>query len=405
LLNFAAQKLLCDTVNEHTVLTEAQKFAVLSQRLPLDVNSTLYTANATNHFAISMKMEKQISNHMRVCVSIGEGIETIRGIAASEPILSEAASLIMRNYSIHGHFNLPEALSIVLTGFGISPGDRAELLVYAFFTWARDKAIPLINSPKHITSHFSVYALLFNLFSTSTFKSVGGATPSLCRSDSPPIQHVFSEMVAKSWMHFNHFIKPQEQKLLNRTSLLAYMARGAAALGANGQPGFDTIYPYLYDDTYLDIKNIGFIIVQVKKNDVTKASRAEIFKKMDPFACGLLDKSDDFHISIIRMVFALCSKEAGVIPMEYSSPSEGASSIDSGGAPLFTSYDFWCSGTDDCTLQPVGEDKGLWAALLEKADPWKSFYGQCDEPQLLRSRFPGCGTDVAHFGNWFPYAS
>jgi hypothetical protein len=338
-----------------------------------------------------MKMEKQISNHMCVCVSIGEGIETICGIAASEPILSKAASLIMRNSSIHGHFNLPKALSIVLTGFSISPGDRAELLVYAFFPWARDKAILLINSPKHITSHFC--------------KSVGGAMPSLCRSDSPPIQHVFSEMVAKSWMHFNHFIKPQEQKLLNRTLLLTYMAHGAAALGANGQPGFDAIYPYLYDDTYLDIKNIGFIIVQVKKNDVTKASPAEIFKKMDPFACGLLDESDDFHIPIIRMVFALCKRKLELFPWSIYHHQREHHLLIAWGAPLFTSYDFWCSGTDDCILQPVGKGKRLWAVLLEKADPWKSFYGQCDETQLLHSWFPRCGTDVAHFGNWFPYAS
>ncbi|KAH9051995.1 hypothetical protein EDB83DRAFT_2316621 [Lactarius deliciosus] len=36
-------------------------------------------------------------------------------------------------------FDLPRALSLVLKGFSINQGDRGELLVAAFFTWARDK--------------------------------------------------------------------------------------------------------------------------------------------------------------------------------------------------------------------------------------------------------------------------
>ncbi len=68
------------------------------------------------------KEQEQISNHMRVCMSIGDGIETIRGIAASEPILAEAVSLIMNDNS---RFNLADALTEVLGGFGIN---RVELL-------------------------------------------------------------------------------------------------------------------------------------------------------------------------------------------------------------------------------------------------------------------------------------
>ena len=42
-------------------------------------------------------------------------------------------------------------------------------------------------------------------------------------------------------MHFNHVIKSQEQKVLVSHYLLAFMTRGAAALGANCQPGIDTV--------------------------------------------------------------------------------------------------------------------------------------------------------------------
>jgi hypothetical protein len=50
----------------------------------------------------------------------------------------------------------------------------------------------------------------------------------------------------KALMHFNHFIKPQEQSILARCYFPAFIARGAAALGANCQPGIDAVYLYLY---------------------------------------------------------------------------------------------------------------------------------------------------------------
>ncbi len=117
MIHFALLKLLCGTYNNN--LTEAQTCAVLSQRLALDINSTIYVPLPSDQVE---KEQEQISNHMRVCMSIGDGIETIRGIAASEPILAEAVSLIMNDNS---RFNLADALTEVLGGFGIN---RVELL-------------------------------------------------------------------------------------------------------------------------------------------------------------------------------------------------------------------------------------------------------------------------------------
>lgn len=44
------------------------------------------------------------------------------------------------------------------------------------------------------------------------------------------------------------------------------MVRGAAALGSHRQPGFNAVYPYLYDTTDLDINKVGSIIIQVKND-------------------------------------------------------------------------------------------------------------------------------------------
>jgi hypothetical protein len=197
-----------------------------------------------------------------------------------------------------------------------------------------------------------------SLFSVPIFMSMLHNLPSLCPLGTT--QQTFGEVFDKALMHFNHFIKPQEQSILVRCYFPAFITRGVAALGANCQPGIDAVYLYLYDSNVLAIKNVGFIIVQVKKNDVSEKSQAEIFQKMDPFGCGLLLEPDDvdgkFPIPIIHIIFALCSsKEPAVTHKTYSSASEGVSSVDDDGQPCFTLYDFWCSGVSPSILQPVKE--------------------------------------------------
>ena len=204
-------------------------------------------------------------------------------------------------------------------------------------------------------------------------------------------------------MHFNHFIKPHEQKVLAKPYLLTFMACGAAALGANGQPGFDAVYPFLYGGLDLDVDKIGFIIIQVKKNDVSEVAQDLVFKKMDPFACGLLDLDQldrKYPILIIRIVFALCSNASKVTHKTYSSPVKGALYFDDDGQPYFTMYDFWCSGISDEVLQPVGEAPKRWAALADKSESWRSFYSSSLDPSVLRSQAPGGGLDPSHFDSW-----
>ena len=81
------------------------------------------------------KMQTQIASHMRVCIAIPKDLTTVRGIAASKPVLSEAASSIMRTYN---HFDLSQALLDVLDSFATDHGERGELVVAVLFTQARD---------------------------------------------------------------------------------------------------------------------------------------------------------------------------------------------------------------------------------------------------------------------------
>jgi hypothetical protein len=128
---FAAQKLLCS--GGYEMDSEAKLCAVLSQRLALDINTTAFVSKPL--LGAFEAILEQIAMHMPVCVDPQDGIQTIRGIAASEPILSESASFIMR---AQDDFDLANALEKVLRIFLINLKGRGESLVAAFFPWARD---------------------------------------------------------------------------------------------------------------------------------------------------------------------------------------------------------------------------------------------------------------------------
>jgi hypothetical protein len=232
------------------------------------------------------------------------------------------------------------------------------------------------------------------------------AKPSICPSGVD--QLTLGEVNSNARMHFNHFIKAQERKVITHRYLTAFIARGAAILGA--QPGFDTVFPYLYGSTDLDEKNVGFILVQVKNDSRFSLPKAELFRNMDPFQCGLFDNElcvdSCVSIPIIRMVFALRGTRSEVTSMTSSSPNKGADPSNFGEAqqPRFISYDYWCSGIGP-DLLPVGDAHEQWKELLDRTDPWPSFYSNSRAPDVLRSEFPAGLSDASHFNRWYNLSS
>ena len=195
LVHFAVLKLLCETTSGS--LTEAHKYAVLSQRLPLDINSTIYVPLPSDQVE---KEQEQISNHMRICMSIGDRIETIRGVAASEPMLAEVAASVMMDTS---SFKLADALAEVLHGFRTHPGDCAELLVYAFFIWARDRMVSVKTAPQfpgQLSRYFTVTELFSPLFSEKTFKSMSSEVPSICYTSNAQVGGQVGKKVGETFL-------------------------------------------------------------------------------------------------------------------------------------------------------------------------------------------------------------
>ncbi|KAH8998873.1 hypothetical protein EDB86DRAFT_3075930 [Lactarius hatsudake] len=418
ILDFATAKLLCKQGDQSGPFDRRQEFSVLSQRLALSFDSTAYatrnstaardtTSDPTRKYDMLLEEHYQVSNFMRVCVFISEDLVTMRGIAASEPILSEAASLVMR---YNPHFDLPDALIDIFDSYAMDHGDRGELLVATFFTRARDMYAQQMrheffpHKPTRFCSTFSVKDLLAHLFHPKWLSIMLDSLPSVRRAGCRPQK--FGDVFGKTKTHFNHMIKAFEQDIITRPYLLSIMARGAAVLGANGQRGFDMVYPYLCDTSDLVTNKVGFIIVQVK-NYADKLSRdTELFQKIDPFVCGLVSKDDEssFTVPIIRIVFSLGGKEPSLERMNYNSPDQGAVTLYRSGKPKFTSYDFWCSGIGPNLLHSVDEAQHKWKILLGKSQKWNNVFSVSMDPDVRRTQIPGGGGHEGHYNAWMTTA-
>ena len=313
--------------------------------------------------------------------SIKKGIESLDSLTASEPLLSEAAFLVMKDSNT---FNLADALTDVMGYLNIKPEDLGKLLVSAFFTWARDRAVLEIHEPQcegQLSRYISVNQLFSHLFSRSTFDSMSSAMPSIWNQRTTP--KTFGQEFGDAFVHFNHFIVRDFAQLMHpawfRSSSLAFISRGAAILTPKSSPyccvTFDAIFPFLYGDTVLDVQRVSFIIVRITKNIVPQVSRSAFFQEMDPSPSGILLPGDlvnrvSFPIPIIRIVFALCDKEPAFAHVTYPNQAEGRFANRSSPRD-FTSYDFWCSGISPSILEPVKEAHEKWAALVE---PWQTFF-------------------------------
>ena len=128
IVQFAVAKLLNADYNTKK-LSNNQALACLSQRLPIEFNSTNYLSQE--------KEREQVEGYMRVCLKIDAAFESMTTTSSSEPILSEAAYFVMQT----GSLNAPKALKSVMEGFSISKGDHGEFLVLLLLILVRDAAV------------------------------------------------------------------------------------------------------------------------------------------------------------------------------------------------------------------------------------------------------------------------
>jgi hypothetical protein len=247
IFQFAVAKLLnADYTTKNLSVTQA--LACLSQRLPIEFNSTNY---------LSQEREReQVEGHMRVCLKIDAAFETMTTTSSSEPILSEAAYFVMQS----GSLNAPKALKSVMEGFSISKGDRGEFLALLLLILARDATVgppDELGRPIKGKRWFGLADFLYG----HLFQEQDGSSR-LVDAKSLRALRMLPKDFPNAHLHFSHFVKVHEYRAIDIDSLLLLQGRGAAVLCANNQTAIDCIHVFLKDGTTLVRENAALALYQ-----------------------------------------------------------------------------------------------------------------------------------------------
>jgi hypothetical protein len=373
IINFAAGKLLNNEEPSTSKLELHQQLACLSQRLPIEFNSTTYT---------SQKDERnQVEGHLRVCLKIDESFGSMVTVSASEPLLSEGAYFMMQKPS----FDAPKVMKSVLEGFSVHKGDRGELLGLLLLTLARDDAVgpadengrPLKGRCIDVASY--IYGSLLR--------------KPLADTDSASTLKRLKRDFPNAKLHFNHFVKLHDYSSVGKESLLYLASRGAGVLCANNHAGIDAVNTFLLSDNSLVVKNLGVILEQFKNDSKYNSNPVpELFERMDCYQIGIL-KPGDPPIPSIRIVFALASQTPALSVIRHP-PSSTYEAV---------TYDIWCAGLSPIILKPIEDTQaGVWNSLLQASYSWKAIY-KTEVPlsmPLRQSMNPGAAIDAGHWARF-----
>jgi hypothetical protein len=291
---FAQQKLVCGQVISGEVpMDEHAKFAILASRIPFKFNPV--SPRAVRNEQI------QVEKHLRICINMREGFAGVETVAASEPLLAEAA----REFMITTEMNSPIELQNALAKAGTDRGDRGEVMAMLLLTQSYDIArvhFEERNShPFHPVVPLSDF--LEALFPMEAKDRVGNTFPNHA---TPGMEHVtLNEAFSDAKVYFAHFKRAQDFEVVNLEYLSGCMERGAAILCAVGQPGIHIFIPVSMRNGSLQTQDMGVILIHVrnKRSDRRSPDRA-FFDVMDPFAFDVFDRSD-YTVPIIRMVLDL----------------------------------------------------------------------------------------------------
>jgi hypothetical protein len=169
-----------------------EQFAVLSHRLALNFDTPSCSGSKRRNAERNQMV--QVEKHMRVCLGAKQGSETIMTVAASEPILVEAAATVMQ----HKDFSSCCALRKILRWPRMSRGDRGELIVANITIDTLDglafKYGNLSSFVVKMTSYFEA------LFAEDLYRhNIHNAMPSRLRDDSN--HQVLQRLGIDRWLH------------------------------------------------------------------------------------------------------------------------------------------------------------------------------------------------------------
>ena len=410
---------------------------------------------------------KQVESHMRICLDATEGFRSMVTLSPSEPLLAEASWKVMKEKL--GPKEAPAALLSHITNSYLSPGDRGEVIAALLLLLARDGAIqarkagdptPGGGSPTDISEDYKydgvtkgriVTVLEFTdaLVPPESRSFVRKRKPSACSPDYPSSTDLASAF-DNAHIYFNHFIRVNNYKVVNRKFLWCLICRGAAVICATNQRGIDILIPVLMG-TILDPRFVTAIFVQVKNDGTyTRKPCTSLFTMMNPFKVGLFSNSDgkDAVPPVLRIVLALASERSGVTGPGIPTRRSSRLAIKSGGtesnlptlpkdprrsprqatvqpieakptdAPKsltkakFTAYDLWIAGVSSRSFGVVPDvvTHDQYRALLDRSRNIFNAYGMLikgsskgknkEHARIQHMLHAGASSEAEHFQNY-----
>lgn len=396
IVGFAADKLLCVRGALHkTEFNSDEKFAIFAARLPLEFNaiSTAEKARET----------KFVEKHMRICLDVARGFESVTTVSASEPLLAEAAELLMRRLTSS---DVPRFLLREWESGGLSKGKRGEMVAALIFLLARDRARQTSRQ-----RYISVPAFFSALVDGRYAPAIMNSFPYTFRTDDE--NKTFSDMFNKSYIWFNHFINVEDFLVINRKHLWGFIARGCSIICADNQYGVDIIIPIVFRDEPLEPSNTSAIFVQVRNRRNYSTPKHEPFNDMDPWDTGML-AIGDAPLPMIRILFSMDSDNPTVHvwkpPEPRVNPTRAAKAVPK--TRGLTTYDIWLGGVSGETLYGVTTDnESAWKDTLKAArdhrrDMFISGRLRDQAANLTRAQYPLASVHPAHWSfvreDWRP---
>jgi hypothetical protein len=328
----------------------------------------------------------QVAKHMRVCLGVKEGFESAVTVAASEPILTEAAATIMQHIR---SFRSCRALQNILQWPGMSKGDRGELIVSNITIDTLDSLIQDRQRQSLIVNATSYFEALFG--SNHYNNTIRDSFPSTLAHEDH--NKTFAETFKEARLYITHFIKVYDYESLSAEFLLKCIVRGVAIVCADNQRGIDMVLPMLYKDSVLKIENITCIVKQ-SKNDPAFSTKPQryLYDAMNPITLRIFNKSTT-PPPVVRMVYALAARESVVcvsMPSARKQPSGKVKQEPKFRRHSYTSFDIWCGQATPKTFKTIQrEDDNAYGDLLRLSRDVPNMFNAQDESLkgLLQSMY------------------
>ncbi|KAH9934215.1 uncharacterized protein B0H18DRAFT_1114955 [Fomitopsis serialis] len=420
-VDFAKIKLLYSEADPE-LLTSAQSLACIGVRIPIDFKAYV-PADLENERIL-------VARHLRSLLYAGRRFAGAVMACPSEPLLAEAAYMVLaRKRWSNGEAVMSPAqttdaprllepipaLSYHLSHSHLDLGTRGETVAAVLLLDARDRAttFPLahgdlspgtddteddedlrydgVRKRRIVTVTQFLRALL-----AKPCHDIIPAEYHKPEDAGVPLETAFKDC----FVYFNHFIKAASSDMVNQRYLRLAMSRGAAFICADSQGGIDIIIPCLFG-TVLVREKVSAIMIQVK-NDTRCTAKVDpvLFASMDPYRCGVFDSGVKDPPPVLRIVFALASRESSV-----TAASRWQRASTSSIRPArFTAYDIWCAGSGPSTFGVVqrGEADVLDNLLKTLRGPGdvERLYNDDVSVSVVRAMRPMTSTDCSHFDRW-----